>query len=335
MPKASLVASTLSFSFLIASGTAFAQCALPNQLASGDLADATKVAANFTALANCADDQSPSGSANSILYNAGSGSISGTTPLADGQVLIGSSGNPPQTGTLTAGSGVAITSGPASITVSATGSGTGVAVDWLNKAAVVKPVTSAFTMRTSTTAPIGAALSSTTRGMLLSVASSADNRVIMAETSLPAGSWQATMLAVYTGPLSNYVQPGITVRDSTSNRAVTFSQGGNGSGTTYRFDYIKTSGGIGLDANAGDSAFQDIGFSTPSEPIWQRLTYDGTNLIWSFSRDGEFFIPAYSVAANAALVNLNKIGPAIIFAGTIRQTWSASFHVLSWNVAGI
>ena len=334
MPKASFVASVFTSAFLMASGTAFAQCTLPNQLQNGDMADASKVAANFNALANCSDDQTPIGSANSILYNAGSGSLAGATPLTDGRVLVGSTGNPPQAGTLSAGSGIAITGGPASITVSATGSGTGAAVDWLNKAAVVEPVASAFAIRTSTTAPTGAALSATTRGMLLSVTSSADSRVIMAETALPTGNWQATMLGVYTGPLANYVQPSITVRDSTSNRAVSFSQGGNGS-NAYRFDYVRTSGGVGLDANAGDLSLQDIGFSSPSEPIWSRLTYNGTTLVWSFSRDGENFTNAYSVSATDWLSHLNTIGPAVLFYQPSHPTWNSGYHILSWNLASL
>ena len=334
MPRASFLTPILAAAFMTAAGTAFAQCTLPNQLQIGDVADASKVAANFTALANCADDQTPSGSANSIIYNSGSGSLAGATPLADGQVLIGSTGNPPQAGALSAGPGIAITGGSASITISATGSGTGAAVDWLNKAAVVKPVASAFTMRTSTTAPTGAALSATTRGMLLSVTSSADSRVVMAETALPTGNWQATMLGVYSGPLSNYVQPSITVRDSTSNRAVSFLQGGNGA-STYRFDYIKTSGGVGLDANAGDSSFQDTGFSSPSEPLWSRLTYNGTTLVWSFSRDGENFTNAYSVSATDWLSQLSTIGPAVLFYQPSHPTWNSGYHILSWNLASL
>ena len=118
MPRVSFLAPIFAAAFLTtATGAAFAQCVLPNQLQSGDVADATKVGANFTALANCADAQAPSAGGNSLLYNSGSGTLAGTTPLTDGQLLIGSTGNPPQPGTLTAGSGIAITGGPASVTI--------------------------------------------------------------------------------------------------------------------------------------------------------------------------------------------------------------------------
>lgn len=335
MPRLSFVAPILAAAFSAAAGTALAQCTLPNQLQSGDLADATKVTANFTALANCADAQTPSVSANSIIYNSGSGSFGGTTPLTDGQLLIGSSGNPPQPGSLSAGSGIAFSAGPASVTVSATGGGTGTAVDWLNKTAVIKPTVSSFAMQTSTTAPVGAAISATMRGMLLSVTSSADNRVLMAETALPAGNWQATMLGVYSGPLTSYVQPSITVRDATTNRAVSFSQGANGGSNSYRFDYIMTSGGTGLDSLAGDSPFQDVGFSTPSEPIWSRLTYNGSTLVWSFSRDGENFTTGYSISATNWLSQLSTIGPAILFYQPTHPGWNSGYHVLSWSVVSL
>ena len=335
MPRVPFLASALAAAlFMTAAGSASAQCALPNQLQNADVADTTKVMANFTALANCADSQTPGSNANSVIYNAGGGSLAGTTPLSNGQLLIGSTGNPPQPGTLSAGSGIAITGGPASLTISATGSGTGAAVDWLNKAAIVKPTLSSFTMRTTTTPPVGATLSATTRGMLLSVLSSSDNRAIMAETSLPTGNWQATMLAVYTGPLSTYSQPTITVRDATTSRAVSFMLGAGGTGG-YRFDYVKTSGGVGLDTNSGDNPFQDVGFSLPSEPLWSRLTYNGSTFIWSFSRDGENFTNAYSISATAWLGQLSTIGPAILFYQPTHPTWNSGYHILSWSVVSL
>lgn len=306
-----------------------AACTLPNALQNGDVADASKVMTDFNALANCADERAPAGSTNSIQYNAGSGSLGGAGPLEDGQTLIGSTGNPPQSGSLTAGAGISISSGPGSITISATGSGTGASVDWLNKAQVVKPNAGDFIIRTSTTPPEDVAISNTTRGILLAAASVADGRAMMAEASVPSGNWQATMLAIYTGPLSTYSLPGIAVRDSVLNRAVTFSVGGNGAG--LRFDYNKSSGGVGLNGWTGDTQLFDTGLSTPSEPAWARLAYDGTNLNYSFSRDGQNFIQIFTVSATDYLTNLSGVGPAALFQQPT-HTWNAGYHVLSWQV---
>src|SRR5262249_40594050 len=79
--------------------SAQAQCALPYTLANGQPPDATKLMANFNALIGCIN---VGGANNSIQYNSGSGSLGGVGPLANGQVMIGSTGNPPQAQTLTA-----------------------------------------------------------------------------------------------------------------------------------------------------------------------------------------------------------------------------------------
>jgi len=132
------------------------------------LADASKVMGNFDALATCLDDASPAGPPYGIQLNAGGGAFGNAAPLASGQLLIGSTGNPPSAGQLHAGPGITITNSAGGITISAAGSGTGSNVDWLNQSALVKPVASNFTLRTSSLVPAGAALTATSRGMLLS-----------------------------------------------------------------------------------------------------------------------------------------------------------------------
>src|SRR5262245_540343 len=98
--------------------SAQAQCALPYTLANGQPPDATKLMANFNALIACIN---VGGASNSIQYNSGSGSLGGVGPLTNGQVMIGSTGNPPQAQTLTGGTGINITNGPGNITIEAIG----------------------------------------------------------------------------------------------------------------------------------------------------------------------------------------------------------------------
>lgn len=333
MSPSRYAASLLALAFLAAPASVSAACTLPHDLQNGDLADANALNGNFTASAGCADMIAPAGSTNAIQYNAGGGTPGGTGPLLDGQTLIGSTGNPPQAARLTAGSGIAITNGAGSITITTTGSGTGANVDWLDKPAVVQPVAASFTLRTSTTAPAGAAKTATSRGMLLVTDTIENNRAIMADVAVPAGNWQATMLSVYTGGLSGYILPGIAVRDSTTSRAVTFGIGGRAS--EYRFDYTRTAGGSGLDSFSSDGEILDAGFPVPSQPIWSRLTFDGTSLIWSFSRDGESFTPVYAVSASDWLSQLETIGPAVLFYQPSNPGWNNGFHILSWSLVSI
>ena len=317
---------------LVATKAAFGQCVLPNQLTNGQVADATQVMANFNALGNCVTNIAPGGQQNSIQFNNGTGGFGGVTPLTDGQVLIGSSGHPPQAGAITAGPGIAILNGPGSITIATTGSGSGGDVDWLNYSAVAKPIAANFALTTSTTAPVGAAITATSRGMALTASTVANNRAMMAEVDAPSGNWQATMLTVYSGPLSTYNLPGIAVRDVANSRTITFGISANGN-SAYRFDYLKMSGGTGFDSYSNDSAFSDTGLPAPSSPTWSRLTYNGSNFVWSFSRDGQNFSDAYSVSATDHITNRNKVGPAIVFFSQTNPGWSAAYHVLSWKVA--
>jgi len=325
----------MSAAFLLGMvGSASAACTVPNQIVNGGVIDSSPVMGNFNAVATCLGSTAPAGAQNSIQLDNGGGGFAAAGPLTDGQLLIGATGSPPSATTLSAGAGIAITNSPGGISIATTGVLGGGGADWLNGTAVVKPVAAKARSRRGTTPPTGAAIASTSRGMVLSATAAVNGAAMMAEMNAPSGHWQATMLGVYTGGLSDFSMPSIAVRDAVNKKAVEFGITALQT-TDYRFDYFITSGGIGLDGRVNDIMSRDVGFPQPSQPIWQRLTYDGTNLIWSFSRDGEFFIPAYSVSATAAIANLSTIGPAVLFAPNIRQTWAASFHVLSWNVVSI
>jgi len=66
-----------------------------------------------------------SGTQDGIAYFSSPTNLTSTAAPANGQILIGSTGNAPVLGTLTAGSNVTITNGPGSVTISATGGGGG------------------------------------------------------------------------------------------------------------------------------------------------------------------------------------------------------------------
>ena len=102
------------------SSAAYASCSVPVQINNGQIADASQVMTNFNAVAGCVDS-APNGAANSIQTKASTGGFLGIGPLADGQVLIGATGAAPAIATMTAGTGIAISNGPGSIMLSATG----------------------------------------------------------------------------------------------------------------------------------------------------------------------------------------------------------------------
>lgn len=169
-----------------------AACTVPNILSNGQTADAIQLMQDFSAVAGCVDAISPTGTPNSLQFKTNTGSLAGL-PLAAGQLPVGTGGAAPQGKALTAGPGIAITTAPGNITIAATSSGSANGVDWLNEAAVVRPSVAAFSLLTSTNAPAGAALVSTSRGMALTTSANANATSLMGETPTPSGRWQATM----------------------------------------------------------------------------------------------------------------------------------------------
>lgn len=64
--------------------------------------------------------QIPYGTQNSLAYFGESGSLTNLGPLRDGQLVIGTSDNPPVVGSLTPGKDITITQGPGKITIAST-----------------------------------------------------------------------------------------------------------------------------------------------------------------------------------------------------------------------
>lgn len=312
---------------------AIAACTVPNQLTNGQTASATALMQDFGAVAACADSAAPAGGAGSVQYKAANGSF-GAAPLSSGQLLIGATSGAPVAASLSAGPGVSITSSSGAVTISAVATTAASAVDWLNEGAVLRPIASTFSLQTSSISPAGASLAPTVRGMVLTTNSATDGAALMAETAAPSGAWQATMLAIYSGPIATFSFPAIAVRDASANRAVEFGIEGNGT-ASYRFAYIRSAGGMGLDTVLSETNISDIGLPPPSQPFWSRLTYDGTNLSWSFSRDGEFFVTAFSIPARDNLTTLSKVGPAALFRQPTNASWSSAYHILSWSVTAL
>jgi hypothetical protein len=112
---------TVLLAIAASASSADAKCALPHVFSNGEVPDAAKMMANFNALVAC---QTVAGTGHAVQYNAGSGALGAVGPLADGELIIGSTGAAPQAQTLTAGSGIAITNGAGSVSIAAT-AGTG------------------------------------------------------------------------------------------------------------------------------------------------------------------------------------------------------------------
>lgn len=271
------------------STAADAQCPLPYQITNGQTADASQVMGDLNALATCVGNVSPGGSANALQYNSGSGSFGGIGPLTNGQLAIGSTGNTPQAGTLTPGSGISITNGPGSITISATAAGTISPFYDPSSIAITRPVSSAFTVNNST-GNTGALSNMASRGVVLTVPSGASFITAM-EQNVPSSSAFTVTAFVY--PVSYLTGNwfwGLAVKD-TSGKYV---------GLGFR-NLTPTAYFTFSNINTVNTFSTGTGIVNAQNPVWVRLQLTGGNFIFSFSFDGENFVPGWTVSSTAYL----------------------------------
>lgn len=265
-----------------------AQCTIPNTITNGQNADASKVMGNFTALSNCANTLQPAGTAGSIQYNGGSGSFSGIGPLTDGQIAIGSTGNPPQTATLSAGPGISISNGPGTVTVATSAA----SVNPFYDSAVIpitKPVAANFTTNNST-GNTGTTTDMASRGVTFTTPSGTGFNTAMEEAALSSTAFTVTALVYPVGYTTGNFFWGIGVKDSTG-RYAAFGFRGPSLVAYYAFTSINNAPAATNGASTGNA----------QNPVWLRLQLSGGNFNFSFSFDGENFNPGYTGSSTAFL----------------------------------
>jgi hypothetical protein len=285
---------------LIVAGSngALSQCVLPNQLTNGQTADATQVMANFNALAACINNGGPGGSANAIQYNAGSATFGGVGPLNDGQVVVGATGGTPQATGLSAGSGISITNGPGSVTISATGAG---AVSPFYDPAsipITTPTASSFTVQNGT-GSTGTLTNMVSRGMTLTVPTGSPYVDTAIEQAVPSSSaFTVTALVYPASYMSGAWFWGLAVKD-VSGKYVGLGFSSTTKVAYYTFSNIST-------VNTFSSTTSIL---NGQNPVWLRLQLTGGNFVFTFSFDGEHFNPGSTVSATAYLSSsLSTVG---------------------------
>lgn len=289
-----------------------AQCALPYTLTNGQPPDATKVMANFNALVSCFN---VGGSTNSIQYNNGSSALAGAGPLTNGQVLIGSTGNPPQPATLSAGTGIAIdNSSPGKITVSApssapamyrqvmsplpTAASTGLTT-WLNQGTA-----------TFTETPVGITISSVPTNTIVGRYVGAPLTTPYTLRALVAATWNTT---------SNV---GIGFYDGTSKLQIISCPPGGA--TVVHWSSPTAFAGVDVGGVPGYL----------SQPIWLQLQDDGTNVSFAFSQDGANFLTLYSVAKSAGYLGSTGYRNLLFFVNPSNTggSYTTIGTIMSWSI---
>lgn len=252
---------------------------LPYELSNGQIADATKLMADLNALSDC---NAPGGSANSIQYNNGSGSLSGLGPLTDGQLAIGSTGGPPQASTLTAGPGITISNSPGTVTISSAG-GNNFQREF---GPFAPPTASTFTFIDNPSSITPSVANVANVGLVYSVPITSNT------TSFPGAyravpttpTWTLTFRAKYPTLMGSFPEFGLWIKDSGGKMlgAVMESRSSSASLLLKRCNSNQS-----LNANVYNQSISDA-------PDWFRVAFDGTNLAFSVSWDGQNWLIFWS-----------------------------------------
>ena len=266
---------------LSTASAARAQCTLPYALANGQVADASQVMANFNALANCLG---PGGATNSIQYNNG-GLLGGVGPLSNGQLVIGTTGQAPQGQALTAGPGVAVTSGSGSISIAATGTEPG------------HGLYSRLMSPTPTSAGIG--LATWLNQGSATVADNAVGITIDAPSSGTTPNLIGRYMAVPTPPYTITVLIAATRYANSANGVGIGWYDGTAKLHVFNYGFVNLPL-MRVEKWTNATTFSASDFTSQnnifSQPIWLQISDDGTNVSFAFSQDGSFFVTLFSVA---------------------------------------
>jgi hypothetical protein len=294
---------------------AHAQCTLPYQLTNSDLSDAVKLTANFTAIAKCIN-QSPT---NSIQYNGGGGQLAGVGPLSNGQLVVGSTGNPPQAQTLIPGDGIAVTNGAGNVTISATSAvgGTG-----MYRQVMSDTPTSASTGLTSWLNQGSASVSDSAVGMCIDTPTSGTSANLTGRyKAAPTAPYTITILVAATRYSNTFNGVGIGWYDGTAKLHLLSYQlnGALPYLIVNKWDNVTT-------FNAADLTSSLNAFA---QPIWLQIADDGTNVIFRFSQDGLNFNTLFTVAKSSGFLGASGYSNVIFFADPRGSRTLAT--VMSWT----
>jgi hypothetical protein len=331
----------IAFAFIAGIGclgivnSASAACTVPYNLTNGTAADASQVMGNFSAVQNCVDDQAPSGSANAIQYNDGSGGFAGAGPLTDGQLLIGSTGVAPQAAALTAGLNVTITNGPGTITIASTGGGGG----GPNPYAAKVPEASSWTTLNGT-------------GMTVTESTAASGLVQalnITSGSLVGGTSPRKVQGLYRAvPSPPYrIVAALSPRVPFVASAVGMSGIGWYDGTKLQLINIYTIGGntyVGVDAYNSITSLNSNTITpttsylitTPGQVTWFGLYDDGTNVHFQTSSDSVNWWDLYSVAKSSGFLGASGYANAVFFTDAIGSAGPVvTSTLLVWDENGL
>jgi hypothetical protein len=250
--------------------------------------------ANFNALATCLSN-APAGSTNAVQFNAGGGSFGGVGPLSNGQIVVGSTGNAPQAANLTAGSGIAITNGAGSVSISATG-----AAFQREFGPYAPPNSSIFTFIDTAASSTPTLNDASDIGLVYSVPITTTLAFPGAYIAVPGTvPWTVTMRAKYAALTGSFPGFGLFIKD-TSGKMLGLTNETRGGTPSLLIKRLNSN--ISNNSNVYLKTFYQV-------PEWFRVTYDGVNINFYVSWDSQNWLFAWTETSTAFLNgNLQYVG---------------------------
>lgn len=147
----------------------------------------------------------------------------------------------------------------------------------------------------------GEVLAQTTRGIFLGCDGAGADRTVIAERPLnPANPWRFTAFMAPASGIRPNVSFGLFIRDSVGGRLQEFCFAGEGA--TMRV-FLWNS----LDS-FNSNPYSDSGNTRMFTPLWMRIEKSGGDVIFSGSRDGEYFFEIARVASTFWIASPDRIG---------------------------
>lgn len=300
-----------------------APCTVPNTIANGQVADATKVMDNFHAVADCAEG----GVTTTGAPTTGSLAVmSGSNTIASGNLTgdLTTSG-----GTATTLSNSGVTAGTYTnpnitvdakgrVTAASSGAGGGGGGAWWFS----PPPASQFTLGSGNSTFL-TLTDDVDVGLLIdggAPVSGDVSRIAYQALSNKNGSWDLTVRVDVLVPTNNYSGAGVMIRDSISGRITSL---------TIRGD--RALAAINWNGYSGYST--TISNLYPVTTVhWLRLQHDGSSYIFYASPDGKQWVQFASVANTSWLTNkADQVGLVIDYNRTtgIKNTMAVGYYYLS------
>lgn len=304
--------------FLLNTVTANAACTLPYTINGGNIADANTLTINNKAISDCIEGVSPRSAEDSVQMRIPDNNLQSGGVIHDGQLMIGVSNGEPASALLQSQRAINIDSQAGSVTISRKP-----AIGLYARILSPTPSLAATALTNWVNQGASTAFDSAV-GLTLDVPTSSTDNLVGRYRAAPAPPYTVTALIAATRNSSQSSGTGIGWHDGSSKfhvlSFVTSSTNGSPVLTVQKWNSVSTLSG-------SDKISSSNGFS---QPIWLRVSDNGTTISFSFSQDGLNFTNLFSTLKSSGFLGVTGYSN-VIFMTNPRASRVFS-TLMAWSV---